>query len=104
MKQFFFTAIINVFCLVLPQPSFAQENIIKKQHNPEKQENLVTKKADKSSSYTSQLPLNSTQISEQEIKEFLIKSFEDIAKKIAKYNYSPKYEHGKEFGNNVIMQ
>ncbi|MEL6460158.1 MAG: TonB-dependent receptor [Cyanobacteria bacterium J06621_15] len=104
MKQFFYTVIIGVFYCILAQPSFAQKNIIKKQNNPEKQENLVTKKTDKSSSYTSQLPLYWTVISEQEIQEFILNYLGDIAKKIAKYGYSPKYERGNELSNYIVMQ
>lgn len=50
------------------------------------------------------LPLNSSVISDREIKEILINYLEDIAKKIAKYNYSPKYERGNELSNYIIMQ
>jgi iron complex outermembrane receptor protein len=50
------------------------------------------------------LPLNSTAIADEEIKGFLINYLEDIAKKIAKYNYSPKYERGNELSNYVGMQ
>jgi len=150
MKQCFYTLFISVFCFVLAQPSFAQENLTEKQINLDKKENFVSKKTDKLSSNASQLddnkvqaalselfantdsnffnldftpeadveptvtaqklpqlqvlPSNSTVISEEEIKEFLINSFEDIAKKIAKYNYSPKYERGNELSNYITMQ
>ena len=130
MKQFFFTAIISVFCFVLPQPSNAQENLIEKQNNLDKKENLVTEKTENINLDTSQLnitgletadikptvtaqklsqelqdiPLYWTVISEPEIQEFLINYLGDIAKKIARYNYSPKYERGNELGNYITMQ
>jgi iron complex outermembrane receptor protein len=50
------------------------------------------------------LPLGSTVISDREIKEFLINYLSDIAKKLAKYNYSPKYERGNELSNYITMQ
>ncbi|MBV6622457.1 MAG: TonB-dependent receptor [Rivularia sp. (in: Bacteria)] len=154
MKQFFYTAIISVFCFVVAQPSFAKEILTDKQINLDKQESLVAKKVfintEKVSSNISQLgttdleaalteianskrnfsssdfipkldikptvtaqilpeelqylPLDSTVISDEEIKEILIKYLENIAKKIAKYNYSPKYERGNELSNYIIMQ
>ena len=114
MKQFFYTAIISVFCCVLPQPSYAQENLIEKQNNLDKKGNLVTEKTENINLDTSQLnitgletadikstvtaqklpqelqdiPLYWTVISEPEIQEFLINYLGDIAKKIARYNYS----------------
>ncbi|WP_414619657.1 TonB-dependent receptor [Calothrix sp. CCY 0018] len=51
-----------------------------------------------------ELPLSSTAISDEEVREFLINYLEEIAKKIAKYNYSPKYERGNELSNYIIMQ
>ncbi len=151
MKQFFYTVIIGIFCCVIAQPSSAQENLLEKQNNLSRKENLVTEKNGKLSSYASQiditdvetavieslinrsdnllssdfvpeadielivtaqnlpqelqkLPLSSTTIFEQEIQDILINYLEDIAKKIAKYNYSPKYERGNELSNYIIMQ
>ncbi|MEO0684732.1 MAG: TonB-dependent receptor, partial [Cyanobacteria bacterium J06649_11] len=123
MKQFFYTAIISVFCLILPQPSYAQENLDKK-------ENLVTETTENLNSNTPQfnitsletadikptvivqkrpqefqdIPLYWNVISEREIKEILINYLGDIAKKIARYNYSPKYERGNELSNYITMQ
>ncbi|MCJ8282954.1 MAG: TonB-dependent receptor, partial [Rivularia sp. ALOHA_DT_140] len=123
MKQFFYTAIISVFCLVLPQPSYAQENLDKK-------ENLVTETTENLNSNTPQfnitsletadikptvivqkrpqefqdIPLYWNVTSEREIKEILINYLGDIAKKIAQYSYSPKYERGNELGNYITMQ
>ena len=148
MKQLFYTLITGVFCFVLAQPSFAQENLTEKQINLDRQENLVSKKTEKLSSNASQLDDNiqaalteifansdrnlfnldfiafsdieatvtaqklpqlqelpfSTAISDAEIKEILINYLEDIAKKIARYSYSPKYERGNELSNYIIMQ
>ncbi|MEO1433175.1 MAG: TonB-dependent receptor [Cyanobacteria bacterium J06633_8] len=50
------------------------------------------------------LPLNSTLISEEEIQKIIINYFENIAKKLAKYNYSPSYERGNELSNYITMQ
>ncbi|MEM1393471.1 MAG: TonB-dependent receptor [Cyanobacteria bacterium P01_H01_bin.150] len=158
MKQFFHTVIIGVFCFVLAQPSFAQENLTEKQINLDKKENLGSKKTEKLNSNASQLDnkkiqigttdletsaikqlinsgndlfssdfiseanikptitvqkqpqdlqnlhLNWNVISEREIQEILINYLGDIANKIAKYNYSPKYERGNELSNYITMQ
>ncbi|BAY85864.1 TonB-dependent receptor [Calothrix parasitica NIES-267] len=130
MKQFFYTAIISVFCLVLPQPISAQENLIEKQNNLDAKENLITEKTNNLNSDTPQLNLTSLEtadiepiitaqkqpqqlqdipfiwnvISEREIKQILINYLGDIAKKIARYNYSPKYERGNELGNYITLQ
>ncbi len=45
-----------------------------------------------------------TPISDEEIKQFIIESFADIAKKLAKYNYSPKYERGNQLSNYITIQ
>lgn len=149
MKQLFYTLITSVFCFVLAQPSFAQENLTEKQINLDKKESLVSKNTEKLTSNLSQLdnniqaaltetfansdsyllnldsisssdieptvtaqtlppeqdlPLNSTAIADEEIREVLLNYLEVIAKKLAKYNYSPKYERGNELINHVIMQ
>ncbi|MGB6299860.1 MAG: TonB-dependent receptor [Rivularia sp. (in: cyanobacteria)] len=149
MKQLFYTLITSVFCFVLAQPSFAQENLAEKQINLDKKESLVSRNTEKLTSNLSQLdnniqaaltetfansdsyllnldsisssdieptvtaqtlppeqdlPLNSTTISDEEIREVLLNYLEVIAKKLAKYNYSPKYERGNELINHVIMQ
>ncbi len=143
MKQFFYPAIISVFCFVLNQPGFAQENLINKQIN-------LDKKVEKLNSDASQLddnkvqaglmelftnsgdnllfsldsipeadienlvsqqpqgfedaPLNPNLISEEEIEEFIINHFQDIAKQMAKHSYSPKYERGNSLSNYILMQ
>ncbi|MGB3642414.1 MAG: TonB-dependent receptor [Rivularia sp. (in: cyanobacteria)] len=144
MKHFFYPAIISVFCFVLNQPGFAQENLINKQINLDKKvgklnsdasqlddnkvqarimelftnsgDNLLFSldfipEADIEPTVTAQklsqlqnVPLNPTVISDREIEEILINYLEDIAKKIAQYNYSPKYEQGNELSNYIVMQ
>ena len=149
MKQLFYTLVTSVFCFVLAQPSFAQENLTEKQINLDKQENLVSKKTEKLSSNASQLddnkvqaalstyinsnsnffnldfilsseieptvtaqkppqsqdvPESSPAITDEEIKQFIIESFADIADKIAKYNYSPSYERGNDLSNYITIQ
>ena len=54
MKHFFYPAIISVFCFVLNQPGFAQENLINKQIN-------LDKKVEKLNSDASQLDKNKVQ-------------------------------------------
>ena len=55
MKQLFYTLVTSVFCFVLAQPSFAQENLTEKQINLDKKENLGSKKTEKLNSNSSQL-------------------------------------------------